>query len=121
MNEEVNTETSDSDFLFDLADRLMRVATPAIGFDQADTERLCRIARDIVTREVVEEGAKDKNFRDRLYKLIQENLTYSSNTEKLRWIMDANGWQTAEDVRDNATDGQVEAFFSVWGVAAYTI
>jgi hypothetical protein len=57
--------------------------------------------------------------RARLYALIVENFNYSSNISKLRWIMDANGWKTAEDVRDNATDEQVEAFFVVWGFDAY--
>jgi hypothetical protein len=57
--------------------------------------------------------------REYLCNLIDENLNYSGNIEKLRWIMDANGWKTAEDVRSNATDDQVEAFFTVWGLEAY--
>jgi hypothetical protein len=36
---------SDSEFLYDLAGRLFRHATPAMGFDQCDTDRLYRMAR----------------------------------------------------------------------------
>ncbi len=57
--------------------------------------------------------------RDDVYNLIHQNLCYSPNTEKIRWIMDANGWNTAEDVRDHATDNQIEAIPVVWGLEAY--
>lgn len=59
--------------------------------------------------------------RQHLYELVQSNLNYATSTTKLRWIMDSNGWKTAEDVRDNATDEQVEAFIVVWGVDAYVV
>lgn len=42
-------EPTDTEFLRDLAGRLFRTATPAMGFDQGDTDRLYRIARDLTT------------------------------------------------------------------------
>lgn len=57
--------------------------------------------------------------RDALCKLIEDNLSYSSDTSRLRWIMDANGWKTADDVQRDATDEQIKAFSRVWGPAAY--
>lgn len=40
---------SDPDFLRDLAGRLFRNATPALGFDQGDTDRLYRIAHRLAS------------------------------------------------------------------------
>lgn len=53
-------EQTDSEFLHDLAGRLFRHATPAMGFDQSDTDRLYRMARtpapagDVRVRQLVE-------------------------------------------------------------------
>lgn len=38
---------TDSEFLHDVAARVWRFATPNMGFDQGDTDRLYRIARDL--------------------------------------------------------------------------
>lgn len=71
MNEEVHAEISDSDFLFDLADRLMRVATPTMGFDQADTDRICRIASEMRDRDVSVDEGFPEGVGERL-KFLQE-------------------------------------------------
>jgi len=39
--------SGDAVFLFDLAGRLFHKATPAMGFDQGDTDQLYRIARNL--------------------------------------------------------------------------
>lgn len=59
--------------------------------------------------------------RKYLYDLIVSNLNYATNTSKVRWIMEANDWKTAEDVRDKATDAQVDAFIVVWGIDAWVV
>lgn len=38
---------ADAAFLRDLAERLFKVGTPAMGFDQGDTDQLYRIARSL--------------------------------------------------------------------------
>lgn len=40
---------TDAAFLHDLAGRMYRTVTPAMGFDQHDTDQLHRIARDLAT------------------------------------------------------------------------
>lgn len=57
--------------------------------------------------------------RDYLYRLIESNLEHSSDTTRIRWIMEANGWKSAEDVRDKASDEQIQAIPLVWGLSAY--
>jgi hypothetical protein len=50
MTGDVETnELDDAAFVTDLATRLFRSATPAMGFDQGDTDRLHRIARGLST------------------------------------------------------------------------
>jgi|HubBroStandDraft_1064217.scaffolds.fasta_scaffold27520_7 hypothetical protein len=47
--EEVAEMARDAEFLRDFADRLFRNATPAMGFDQGDTDQLHRIASALIS------------------------------------------------------------------------
>jgi dihydroneopterin aldolase len=57
--------------------------------------------------------------RDALIKLIKDHLTYATDTSKIRGIMKANNWKTPEDIRKKASDKQIEAIQTVWGLDAY--
>lgn len=50
MIQQSPTERADVQFLRDLAERLWQKATPAMGFDQNDTDQLYRIARDLASQ-----------------------------------------------------------------------
>lgn len=46
-------EVTDAAFLHDVAARMFRTVTPAMGFDQGDTDRLHRIARDLERQKAI--------------------------------------------------------------------